>query len=916
MSSKFISAPLASVNGDPQTNHYASLLIDAKRVRNNWPDRVAYVINPENVLGPHIAGQESWAELHNASHSDGNAISDEFCVVVAFGGTVILDGSASNNYRGSVSFFGLGSAANSERLPVSVSISDQVLSCDDPNWTYLGSDTPNQFPGWYGKTGGWGNSVTGTVRSVRISVYSGGGNIFGWDRFVSVDAIQAFGIFIPNGTEGDKCGTCIKANAVLQTQNFVGGPINVRTGNYVYGNTDLTVSGRGQPLSFRRVYSAARINYSDTILGPGWTHNYNMRLIFPNDPEGEFGTIIFQQGNGSRQRFGDDGNGNYVADRGLLASLSRVGSIGNYTYTLILPDQTRYQFNNAGQLIQIDQSSALSNGWNPLVLTYDANNRLARVTDGQSPNQRYLEFVYNASGRITEVHDQRRATDANSPDINFTYDGEGNLVTTTDIRNQTWTYSYQPTTHRLTKVTDPLNHVVEEQDYDPTTGRVTQQRNGLGQPIVTLNYTSNNQVIVTDGRNNSRTYTYNGQGAFAGVEFNYGAGLQTTDLTYDYDYRPLTQEDANGNVTNLTWDAGGETVSSITDASGNLTSYDFDPANNNLLEVTDARNQTTQFEYTDPNFPTLPTLMIDALGNQTQLRYTAQGYLSEVENANGVVTHYNYDAFGQRTQSIANYKDGVYSAAAPTEDLITSYGYNSVGRLTSVTDPQGHVDTTSYDAAGNITKTIQNYVAPGTYSASFPDRNIVTTMIYDAAGRLTSSTDTLGVVTAFVYNNANQLIRVVRNFIGSDPATVTYNPANPDRNIIADYQYDLAGNQTIAIDTLGRKTASVYDSLNRLIRVVRNFVGTDPATETFNVNYPDRNVITEYTYDSAGNQTAIKSTVSDLFTRTDRICYDTLNRPVRRIQNITGSGDPCALTTSGTGDQMFSQKWFMTRMAM
>lgn len=58
--------------------------------------------------------------------------------------------------------------------------------------------------------------------------------------------------------------------------------------------------------------------------------------------------------------------------------------------------------------------------------------------------------------------------------------------------------------------------------------------------------------------------------------------------------------------------------------------------------------------------------------------YDLAGRVSSTRDAAGLETRLTYDALGRRTQTIASYVNGVYSAAAPDEDLISSTVYNKL----------------------------------------------------------------------------------------------------------------------------------------------------------------------------------------------------------------------------------------------
>jgi hypothetical protein len=73
-----------------------------------------------------------------------------------------------------------------------------------------------------------------------------------------------------------ECPVCSASNAV----GWAGGPINTRSGNLSYQETDLVIPIKGESLAFRRAYASQAVNVYTTTLGHGWTHNYDIRLHF------------------------------------------------------------------------------------------------------------------------------------------------------------------------------------------------------------------------------------------------------------------------------------------------------------------------------------------------------------------------------------------------------------------------------------------------------------------------------------------------------------------------------------------------------------------------------------------------------------------------------------------------------------
>ena len=58
-------------------------------------------------------------------------------------------------------------------------------------------------------------------------------------------------------------------------------PLLMYNGEFVHTVVDLRIPGRGLPFEFKRTYRS-RLSYNG-VLGGGWDHSYNRRLIVPAD---------------------------------------------------------------------------------------------------------------------------------------------------------------------------------------------------------------------------------------------------------------------------------------------------------------------------------------------------------------------------------------------------------------------------------------------------------------------------------------------------------------------------------------------------------------------------------------------------------------------------------------------------------
>ncbi|MCP4367830.1 MAG: hypothetical protein GY797_06925, partial [Deltaproteobacteria bacterium] len=178
-----------------------------------------------------------------------------------------------------------------------------------------------------------------------------------------------------------------------ERNNYIGGPINTRSGNYGYETTDMSIPTLGQPLSFERSYNSLT-TLTDTVvysrpMGYGWTHNYDINLTF------EGNTPILKAPHGSRMRFTDNGDGTYNPYPGVWANMTRTLSLP-YVYTVTAANQESFVFTQTGKLLNhIDPQG------NETAFTYTNGITLTRVSD--PTGLRYLDFTHDSQGRLTAV---------------------------------------------------------------------------------------------------------------------------------------------------------------------------------------------------------------------------------------------------------------------------------------------------------------------------------------------------------------------------------------------------------------------------------------------------------------------------------------------------------------------------------
>ena len=288
----------------------------------------------------------------------------------------------------------------------------------------------------------------------------------------------------------------------------------------------------------------------------------------------------------------------------------------------------------------------------------------------------------------------------------------------------------------------------------------------------------------------------------------------------------------------------------------------------------------------------------DGLGQETTYTYDLSGNMSTSTDRNNVTTTYAYDALN-RPVSQYNSKDGIDEAIRYGYDLngslkrssnasgSTFYAYDSLGRVTTVSDDQGLKKTYTYDRADRVKSltVLQGSVA-----------EMDLTYEYDAAGRMTCLVSS-GVRYTYAYNAAgllttetNGMTGVVSDYAyyptGAIKTLRTY--ANGELVNNFEYAYDLRGNQTRK-DENGEATEYYYDALSRLKTA---FLPND--------------VTQDYAYDDCGNISRMAE-ISGHYVEETQYYYDKNNRLLLKETTAAG-GDVTAnrYDYDTAGNQIYS----------
>lgn len=462
-----------------------------------------------------------------------------------------------------------------------------------------------------------------------------------------------------------------------------------------------------------------------------------------------------------------------------------------------------------------------------------------------------------------------------------------------------------------------VRHAQKTYRFDAT-GRLTALTD-LNGYSTTLSYPSGAQMVVTDPAGRTLTFTLTGSHVSSVADsaspprtlsYSYDAAGNLTDVidtagghwqfSYDAAHRMLTMRSPRyyGDTTTSPspvvtnhYDSSGR-VDWQTDQLGRQTSFDYTTVPGSTL-VTDPNGNVRLDEYTYG----LLTATLRGYGSSsmssTYYRYDPDtlGQI-KVINGDGKITSTQYDANGNPT--------------AITDPLgrTTSYTYNSLNEITSVTEPKqvngvAVRNTTSYDTAGNLlthsaplldANGVVTATATTTYHhddpahpgdvTSITDPNAHTTVnSYDSYGDLTSVTDPAGDKTSYGYDTGRGLrtsmVTPKGNVTGGNPAANTtsyaydgagrltttkdplWNAANPTQNQNVRH-YDADGNLTSVTDGDNHTTNYSYDAAGEQTAVTQPN-GSVQRTSYDGVgrkqfSYDGNNQQTYYSYDAAGRQ--------------------------------------------------------------
>ena len=396
---------------------------------------------------------------------------------------------------------------------------------------------------------------------------------------------------------------------------------------------------------------------------------------------------------------------------------------------------------------------------NPSVYTYTPAGKVASITDAVGGVR---QFEYNAAGElvaqvapdgartvreINELGYTVAETDPLGHVTKFVHDGMGRVTEKIDPAGNVWASRYNAA-DTLVEHTDPTG-VLTRVSRDSAAGEITHQ-DGVGN-TATVGFDALGRVMSSidpSGAVTSWAYQFltNITTASSGEGDRGAAHRQGVS-------EPVRVQDPTENLVRV---PGAHALRTCTDAAGQVSGEVCDAAGRLLRQVS-ASGAVTEYSYDACGRVASVT---DADGVMTEYRYDADSRLVAKTRAGVVVESFVYDACGRLLERRAGTKlvgRYAYDAAGRVVRCVDaawgtrSFSYDACGRVVKAVSGVGGTCFFDYDGAGRL---LARRVATSEGFAT-------TSYAYDAVGNVVSVTDPFGAVTKYAYDGAHRCTEVM-----------------------------------------------------------------------------------------------------------------------------------------------------------
>ena len=476
-------------------------------------------------------------------------------------------------------------------------------------------------------------------------------------------------------------------------------------------------------------------------------------------------------------------------------------------------------------------------------------------------------------GRLTAKVNWLGSTTQADPRTTYSYDAYGNLHSTTDPNSDTTTITYDNTVHMFPEqTTNALNQTVTMTYYGIDSAPLN---NGGLQGLwgqARSKTDANNQTAYTTydvfGRPSTsispldsvalptEQKTYNIQSSYIAVtdtaRVSNGSSATISTVSY-YDGLGRLIETKSLGPTVGQYIVSGQTV--YDNRGLPITKYlpYFTSNNLNTLDAINTTKPSSQAAY-DP----MGRVITKTNPDGTYSSVTYNQWMTTTTDENGHKQQSIVDAFGRLVQKQeytgADGRSSYYPSSAYTLYATTTYVYNPLGNLTSVTDAHNNVTTITYDNLGR--KIAMNDPDMGNWH-----------YCYDGNGNLIWQQDAKGQVISFTYDALNRLTNKTDGISGPIVNLPNIQPLAPTFNV--NYNFD-DHSQNFGIGRLGSVSYDsgtagfVYDQLGREVSSNKNIAGVnynvirqyDALNRLQQLQYPEGSQ-ENYTYNQSGQVTSI-----------------------------------------------------------
>lgn len=632
-----------------------------------------------------------------------------------------------------------------------------------------------------------------------------------------------------------------------------------------------------------------------------YTFKTTQQIVYNFNVDGTLATIVYPMGV----------TWTFTYSSGKLASVSNgMTRQINFVYT-----GARLNSINDGTgrsvVFTVDGSKNLTQVTDPLgkniVYAYDQPGRLTQIFNPANPLVAVLTNVFDSIGQVKERRDafnnllsfyyagyRMEIVNANGKSIVTYLNRAGDAIKAVNEMGKATVRVYDARRRMIQEIMHEGNSTTfayDQNDNLVTKTAIAKSGSGLSNIVNSWTYhpTFNKVATFVDGKSQTTTYSYDAvTGDLLSIQYPQVGGLTpTVSLTFNARGQGLTITDPTGRVLKMVYDASTEKMTSLIEDFGvsphlNLTtSFGYNSVGD-VTSVTDPLSNVVGIAFDAKRRPTQITAPAP-FSYLTKLSYDDNSNLVKLEKQTNIPA-----TPWQTTQWTYAANDQPLSIIGPSGKTST-FGYNALRQLTSVTNPLNQETQYAFDDAGRLSTVTDSAGIVGV------------TQAYTDNGLLASVTDARSNVTSYSFDGFDRPKRTT--YPNTTYEEVTTYDANSNALVV---RLRDATTITYTVDALNRVDTKsptsqptityVYDLAGRVLSTSKPVVGGKPSSGTFSRDYDSAGRFYRETYpggkqfthelDANGNVT--KTTWPDGY-YVER-AYDELGRPT--TVELNGAGTP------------------------